>query len=109
MLIVEVKIGSPPQDFTLLVDTGSDVLWVNSMWTVPGGPCQSTKCYDPYKSSTNKCVSRYPECLHYHDGSVWAAVVYDVDDIDFGGKLSLHALPKSSLVFSGDMSCTSTD
>jgi len=48
---IDVSIGTPPQTFTMVPDTGSSNLWVysKSCWALP---CWTHSLYDKSKSST---------------------------------------------------------
>lgn len=76
----EITVGTPPQKFECLFDTGSSNLWV------PDNNC--TDCgrahnqYNPKKSSTNKPDGR-PFIIHYVSGSVSGVLANDV--VDFAG------------------------
>ncbi|KAI3906363.1 hypothetical protein MKW92_031441 [Papaver armeniacum] len=70
----KLAIGSPPKDFFLHVDTGSDILWVNC---VKCGPCRPTytddnstlNLYDPKHSSTAGLVPCTGDfCTEYNQG-----------------------------------------
>ncbi|XP_048323928.2 aspartic proteinase 36 [Ziziphus jujuba] len=73
LYFAKLRIGSPPKDYYVQVDTGSDILWVNCI------DCQ--KCptkshlgidltlYDPKSSSTSKLVTCDQEfCISTYDG-----------------------------------------
>jgi hypothetical protein len=54
--LVDISFGSPPQKSTAIVDTGSDLIWVQCL------PCQScytasSPTFDPSKSSTYAALS----------------------------------------------------
>ncbi|KAI3878165.1 hypothetical protein MKX03_029408 [Papaver bracteatum] len=70
----KLAMGSPPRDFFLIVDTGSDVFWVNC---AKCGPCHPTytavdptlNLYDPELSSTSSLVPCSGDfCTEYSNG-----------------------------------------
>ncbi|KAI3906356.1 hypothetical protein MKW92_031434, partial [Papaver armeniacum] len=70
----KLAMGSPPRDFFLIVDTGSDVFWVNCARC---GPCHPTytavdptlNLYDPQLSSTSSLVPCSGDfCTEYSNG-----------------------------------------
>jgi len=76
-----VSIGTPPQEFTVIFDTGSSNLWV------PTKGCLSIAClthpkYDPSASSTYK-KNGTEMVIQYGKGKVAGHVGVDV--VDFGG------------------------
>ncbi|CAN8267292.1 unnamed protein product [Cochlearia groenlandica] len=90
-----LKLGTPPREFNVVLDTGSDVVWVSCVSCVG---CQGFTFYDPRVSSSaahlscadkqcykgSRCSSRQ-ECLYkveYGDGSVTSGQ-YMVDDLYF--------------------------
>jgi hypothetical protein len=79
--IGNVSIGTPPQSFLVVYDTGSSNLWV------PGVSCQNTGCqgkdkYNSRKSSTYK-ANGWPIEISYGTGSMNG--VLDVDDFLIAG------------------------
>lgn len=82
----DVGIGSPPQVFKVVMDTGSSNLWV------PGLKCRSIACwvhkkYDSSKSATySKNGSKF--AIQYGSGSLEG--VFDEDTITLGGLKVKH-------------------
>jgi hypothetical protein len=75
----EIAIGTPPQKFKVIFDTGSSDLWV------PGKDCSSPKCivkYDSAKSSTFKRVGANFQ-IDYLSGPV--SGVSNDETVSFGG------------------------
>ncbi|XP_038675204.1 cathepsin E-A-like [Scyliorhinus canicula] len=71
----EISIGTPPQNFTVVFDTGSSNLWV------PSAYCYSRACKDhdkfvPDKSSTYTRDGR-PFSIHYGTGSLTGIIGID--------------------------------
>uniref|UniRef100_A0A8C5K5M1 Chymosin n=1 Tax=Jaculus jaculus TaxID=51337 RepID=A0A8C5K5M1_JACJA len=64
----KIYIGTPPQEFTVVFDTGSSDLWVPSVYC-SSGPCQNHHRFDPSKSSTFQNLSK-PMFVLYGTGSV---------------------------------------
>ncbi|XP_059509205.1 pepsin A-like [Stegostoma tigrinum] len=70
-----ISIGTPPQSFTVIFDTGSANLWV------PSGYCSSPACNDhrkfnPQASSTFQLSNRYVS-IQYGTGSMTGVLGYD--------------------------------
>ncbi|GAA5918810.1 hypothetical protein JCM1841_002748 [Sporobolomyces salmonicolor] len=69
----DVRLGTPPQDFTILFDTGSADLWV------PSSDVQCTGCngnkYDPSLSTTSQNKPGHFE-IYYGDGSSTSGPIY---------------------------------
>ncbi|XP_075030221.1 pepsin B-like [Calonectris borealis] len=71
----EISIGTPPQNFLVLFDTGSSNLWVPSTY------CQSPACFNhakfnPRESSTFTCNTQ-SYTLSYGSGAVTVVLGYD--------------------------------
>jgi hypothetical protein len=89
---VQVKVGTPAQTLTMLLDTGSSDAWVlghdadlctnRDLQDLYGMPCTDT--YDPSKSSSNKMVKPDGFRITYLDGRK-ASGDYISDDFTIGG------------------------
>ncbi|XP_029429637.1 cathepsin E-A-like isoform X1 [Rhinatrema bivittatum] len=64
----EISIGSPPQNFTVIFDTGSSNLWVPSVYCTSSA-CKQHKLYQPSASDTYSADGR-PFSIHYGTGSL---------------------------------------
>ena len=88
LYIANVSIGTPAQDFSLHIDTGSSDLWVNApnseICTERGGDLCSLGSYDANSSSTYKYVNSVFN-VSYVDGS-GADGDYATDTVSIGGK-----------------------
>lgn len=71
LFAVDVTIGSNKQNFTLILDTGSEIVWVPGI--ISDG---STKYYNPQASSTSRRTSD-SLTYHYKEGSVSGQYYYD--------------------------------
>ncbi|KAF7724698.1 hypothetical protein EC973_000806 [Apophysomyces ossiformis] len=65
---VQVAIGTPPQEFLLLLDSGSSDTWIPSKRCQLQDGCPSSNHYDPAASSTYN-ASEYDYSLQYVTGS----------------------------------------
>ncbi|KAK3298497.1 aspartic peptidase domain-containing protein [Chaetomium fimeti] len=89
---VKVKVGTPGQDLTMLLDTGSSDAWVlghdadlcadPNLQTLYGMSCTDT--YNPDLSSSEKMVKRGGFKITYLDGGT-ASGDYITDDFSIGG------------------------
>ncbi|XP_047375093.1 pepsin A-5-like [Sciurus carolinensis] len=70
-----VSIGTPPQDFKVVLDTGSADLWVPSTYC-SSGACTNHRSFDPLRSSTF-LVSGRPIHLVYGSGALSGFLAYD--------------------------------
>ncbi|KAF4968304.1 hypothetical protein FSARC_4249 [Fusarium sarcochroum] len=90
----DLEIGSPPQKVTVLLDTGSNELWVNPDCEEAQSRQQYEQCkefgqYDPDKSDTPPIGPFGSETLNYGDASdssthTSATIRYYTDDFTFG-------------------------
>ncbi|KAK4102275.1 acid protease, partial [Parathielavia hyrcaniae] len=89
---VEVKVGTPGQTLTMLLDTGSSDAWVlgynadlctqEQLQQHYGMTCTDT--YDPTQSSSERLIKKDGFKITYLDGAV-AAGDYILDDFSIGG------------------------
>ncbi|SAL98859.1 hypothetical protein [Absidia glauca] len=89
---VEVKVGTPGQEFLLLFDTGSSDTWIPSKKCTKSKGCLSGRRYDPTVSSTYQGEKDAVD-IKYGIGS--ATGHYFVDRLQVGDLLSL---PSQTLV-----------
>ncbi|KAM5256350.1 chymosin-like [Ctenodactylus gundi] len=71
----QIYIGTPPQVFTVVFDTGSSNLWVPSVFC-NSEACQNHRRFDPSKSSTFQNTSK-SLFIQYRTGSVKGFIGYD--------------------------------
>ncbi|XP_027562059.1 embryonic pepsinogen-like [Neopelma chrysocephalum] len=70
-----ISIGTPPQDFSVVFDTGSSNLWVPSV-SCTSLACQTHQVFDPSKSSTYKSTGQSLS-IHYGTGEMEGIVGSD--------------------------------
>ncbi|XP_006875054.1 PREDICTED: pepsin A-like [Chrysochloris asiatica] len=70
-----ISIGTPPQEFTVIFDTGSSNLWVPSVYC-SSPACTNHKRFNPQKSSTYKATSQTVS-IAYGTGSMTGILGYD--------------------------------
>lgn len=82
---IEVEIGTPPQNLTLILDTGSPDLWVNPTCATSGQRryCQSFPKFD-YTKSESINDTGFADILRYGKGNVTIEYVTDVVTIGSG-------------------------
>jgi len=76
----EIKIGTPPQSFKVVMDTGSSNLWV------PGAKCRSPACWlhKTYKSASSSTYKANGTTFAIAYGSGSLTGVLNTDDISIG-------------------------
>nr|XP_058926482.1 pregnancy-associated glycoprotein 2-like [Kogia breviceps] len=70
-----ITIGTPPQQFKVVFDTGSADLWVPSTYC-DSAPCHTHKVFNPFKSTTFR-LSGMPVDLTYGSGRMVGFLGYD--------------------------------
>ncbi|NXO21983.1 CATE protein, partial [Cisticola juncidis] len=71
----QISIGTPPQNFTVVFDTGSSNLWVPSVYCVSKACAQHTRFY-PSQSSTYQVIGT-PFSIQYGTGSMTGIIGSD--------------------------------
>ncbi|XP_030078160.1 pepsin A [Microcaecilia unicolor] len=71
-----IQIGTPPQDFTVIFDTGSTELWVPSTYC-HNSACLKHRRFDPNQSSTFQPTNQ-KIAVHYGTGAMTAVLGRDV-------------------------------
>ncbi|XP_047332982.1 aspartic proteinase A1-like [Impatiens glandulifera] len=73
----EISIGTPPQKFTVVFDTGSSDLWIPSSECYYDSPaCYNHSKYDARRSITYRVNGKYTE-IHYGSGSIAGHISQD--------------------------------
>ncbi|XP_051891099.1 cathepsin E-A-like [Pristis pectinata] len=75
-----ISIGTPPQNFTVIFDTGSSNLWVPSVYCYSAA-CNQHQKFIPEDSSTYERIGR-PFSIHYGTGSLSGVLGEDTVDIE---------------------------
>lgn len=83
---VEVSVGTPPQKFDLIADTGSDNLIVTSCSCVENGHCaKDDKCFRGSGASSTFAVEENPPMVTINFGSGPVQSVLTTDNVRMGG------------------------
>ncbi|KAI7873766.1 acid protease [Lichtheimia hyalospora FSU 10163] len=86
--MVEIGIGTPPQKFTMIFDTGSSDTWVPGMNCDEKDGCISGRTFDRQKSSTEQSFDEHiPFIARYGSGNVTGT--YFKDTVTFGDNTQL--------------------
>ncbi|KJA26381.1 hypothetical protein HYPSUDRAFT_318649 [Hypholoma sublateritium FD-334 SS-4] len=90
--IANMKIGTPPKTFRLLIDSGSADLWVGATGcrSDAGGSC-GNHTFLGHNSSSSYVQSKADWAIGYVSGSVWGYIVHD--------DVSIAGLPLKNLTF----------
>ncbi|KAL0422144.1 UNVERIFIED_CONTAM: Aspartic proteinase [Sesamum latifolium] len=97
----EISIGSPPQNFTVIFDTGSSNLWVPSSKCYFSIACYFHKRYKASKSSTYTKIGK-PCSIHYGSGSISGYFSQDnvgVGDVVVKDQVFIETTREGSLTF----------
>nr|ABY87034.1 pepsinogen A1 [Epinephelus coioides]ABY87036.1 pepsinogen A1 [Epinephelus coioides] len=76
-----ISIGTPPQSFSVIFDTGSSNLWVPSVYC-SSQACQNHRKFNPQQSSTFKWGDQ-PLSIQYGTGSMTGHLA--IDNVEVGG------------------------
>uniref|UniRef100_A0A3Q3KGC1 pepsin A n=1 Tax=Monopterus albus TaxID=43700 RepID=A0A3Q3KGC1_MONAL len=76
-----ISIGSPPQSFLVIFDSGSSNLWIPSTYC-SSQACENHRKFNPQQSSTYKWLGQ-PLSIQYGTGSMTGYLVSD--DVEVGG------------------------
>ncbi|XP_074321063.1 aspartic proteinase-like isoform X1 [Silene latifolia] len=97
----EISIGTPPQNFTVIFDTGSSNLWVPSSKCLFSIPCYFHSKYKSRKSTTYTSVGKPCE-IHYGSGSISGFLSQDhveIGDLTVKNQVFIEATREASLTF----------
>uniref|UniRef100_A0A4W4HN64 pepsin A n=1 Tax=Electrophorus electricus TaxID=8005 RepID=A0A4W4HN64_ELEEL len=83
-----ISIGTPPQSFQVIFDTGSSNLWVPSIYC-SSAACNNHDKFNPQKSSTFKATNK-PLSIYYGTGSMTGVLGYDT--VGVGGIQVAHQI-----------------
>ncbi|XP_055979518.1 chymosin-like [Sorex fumeus] len=95
----KIQIGTPPQEFTVVFDTGSSDLWVPSVYC-QSDACQNHHRFNPAKSSTFQNMHK-PLSIAYGTGSMQGILGYDT--VTVSNIVDTHQTVGLSTVEPGDV------
>ncbi|XP_004620142.1 chymosin-like [Sorex araneus] len=95
----KIQIGTPPQEFTVIFDTGSSDLWVPSVYC-QSDACQNHHRFNPAKSSTFQNMNK-PLSIAYGTGSMQGILGYDT--VTVSNIVDTHQTVGLSTVEPGDV------
>ncbi|XP_002715833.2 chymosin [Oryctolagus cuniculus] len=95
----KIQIGTPPQEFTVVFDTGSSDLWVPSIYC-KNKACKIHRRFDPTKSSTFQHMHK-PLYIQYGTGSMQGVLGYDT--VTVAGIVDTHQTVGLSTKEPGDV------
>ncbi|XP_057583140.1 pregnancy-associated glycoprotein 2-like [Hippopotamus amphibius kiboko] len=73
--IGNITIGTPPQEFRVVFDTGSSDIWVSSIYC-SSSSCRTQKRFDPHSSTTYRSSALKLD-FNYHSGRMVGFLGYD--------------------------------
>ncbi|XP_041955565.1 pepsin A-like [Alosa sapidissima] len=77
-----ISLGTPPQSFRVIFDTGSSNLWVPSVYCTSSSACKNHRKFNPDVSSTFKSTTE-PVQIQYGTGSMTGILGYET--LEVGG------------------------
>ncbi|XP_062396466.1 pepsin A-like [Sardina pilchardus] len=75
-----ISLGTPPQSFRVIFDTGSSNLWVPSVYCTSSSACKNHRKFNPDASRTFTSTSK-PVQIYYGTGSMTGILGYDTLEV----------------------------